>query len=641
MKTRPSAAADKQITDRFIATVRARLKANKRVRRILPGWGRLHIDRQLPFMCVYRQFAEGQDSGTEKLVTGEASYLIASDAGRPHDGISRLIKAVAQTLHEEFGGFLLLEIWSTAFEPSADSGAATKLIPRFRIAVPRDQEMGGFLDSLDQALSRIRIRRQKAEVEIEHVARCCPGEGRPLLSASEREQIGCNLVGLEVEAIYRDPSSGSLYPQLLRELSRQLSRALHQTLFDFVRTHTTHRPEHYHMLGRRAVVKAVWEVDRRLAEVSDSFDSLLQVTPVNAEVAWREFQRRRFEREPVFRYRPLPVDPITLKRRLYHAPVERVEDPALQQLFRQKQDELDRRITLLTDINTPRFVHGSIQLYGGVDDPLSQLARSILDQIPSRTRDDTKSGHLSAAEFADRARKEIKHYRDQWPEMDAQVQLRDDIVSGLMVSRDTLLVSTNIRIPARRADALLQHEVGTHLVTYYNGRAQPFRQLYAGLAGYDALQEGLAVLAEYLVGGLSRPRLRLLAARVAATRHMLEGASFVETYRELDRTYDFDQRTAFTVTMRIYRGGGLTKDAVYLKGLCQLMEYLSKGGELGALFCGKIAINHIPIIRELRWRQVLRPDPLRPRYLDMPEAADRLNRVEGGLRVQDLIAGAS
>ena len=31
-----------------------------------------------------------------------------------------------------------------------------------------------------------------------------------------------------------------------------------------------------------------------------------------------------------------------------------------------------------------------------------------------------------------------------------------------------------------------------------------------GLTGYDTLQEGLAVLSEYLVGGLSRPRLRLL-----------------------------------------------------------------------------------------------------------------------------------
>ena len=49
---------------------------------------------------------------------------------------------------------------------------------------------------------------------------------------------------------------------------------------------------------------------------------------------------------------------------------------------------------------------------------------------------------------------------------------------------------------AEKAAALLAHEVGTHIVTYVNGKAQPFRQLYAGLAGYEAFQEGIAVLAE-------------------------------------------------------------------------------------------------------------------------------------------------
>ena len=150
-------------------------------------------------------------------------------------------------------------------------------------------------------------------------------------------------------------------------------------------------------------------------------------------------------------------------------------------------------------------------------------------------------------------------------------------------------MSDQSRIPSSRVEALIQHEVGTHVLTYHNGRAQRLRHLYTGFAGYDALQEGLAVLAEYLVGGLSRPRLRLLAARVVAAHLMIDGASFVETFRTLDRTYDFAQRTAFVVTMRTYRSGGLTKDAVYLRGLRQILDYLAGGGDLEPLFVGKIA----------------------------------------------------
>jgi hypothetical protein len=92
-------------------------------------------------------------------------------------------------------------------------------------------------------------------------------------------------------------------------------------------------------------------------------------------------------------------------------------------------------------------------------------------------------------------------------------QLRDD-VPGVMVSNGHLLVPQDVGMLESRVKATLSHEVGTHIVTYYNGCDQPFRQLYVGMANYEPLQEGLAVLGEYLVGGLSHQRLRLLAGRV-------------------------------------------------------------------------------------------------------------------------------
>jgi len=230
----------------------------------------------------------------------------------------------------------------------------------------------------------------------------------------------------------------------------------------------------------------------------------------------------------------------------------------------------------------------------------------------------------------------MEFYRKQWPEVGIDVQIREDISSGLMVSRGALLIGARSAIPKARAEALLQHEVGTHLVTYFNGRAQPFRQLYSGLAGYEALQEGLAVLAEYLVGGLSRPRLRLLAARVIAAQHMVEGASFVDTFSLLNTGFGFSRPTAFTVTMRIYRGGGLTKDAAYLRGLRDVLSYLKGGGELEPLFVGKIAVEHVPVINELRWRGVLRESPLKPRYLEREDALQRLAGVRRGVEVLDL-----
>jgi len=616
--------------------VRKRLAENKRVRRTLPVWGRIHIDRQLPFLCIYRRPVRGSDAGTERLASSEASYLMGSGRRRLQPGLSELVRAVAETLVEQFGSCLLLEFWSAP--PIVTEGPMTtaELIPEFRILATRGASKVAMTDEFDTALNRVKLSGRRARVDRKVAAKSSPKTLPPILLTAVAAEIGCLVYGLEIAPIYRDTETGEVFPKVLRQFRRNLTIALRRAFFEFARKHTTHRPAHYHSLGRRAVVKAVWEVDRLLAEACEQFDFLLQLTPVNGEEAWQEFRRLRFERKPVFSYRPLPAEPVVLKRNLYKAPVEQVEDPALAQVLREKVDDVDRQITMLQDRNTPRFLHESMQLFGGVEDSLFDLAVQILQTVPSRSRDEPSKGQLLPAQFAERAREEIEYLRQQYPPLTAAVEVRSD-VTGLMVSRGNLLVSTHSRIPWSRVEALLQHEVGTHVLTYHNGRIQPFRQLYTGLAGYDALQEGLAVLTEYLVGGLSRPRLRLLAARVVAARRLIEGATFVETYRELDRNYDFPHRTAFTVAMRIYRGGGLTKDAVYLRGLCQILEYLGKGGKLDPLFVGKIAAQHIPIVRELLWRRVLQQPPLVPRYMGRPDVVSRLEKLRRGMSVMDLI----
>jgi uncharacterized protein (TIGR02421 family) len=244
---------------------------------------------------------------------------------------------------------------------------------------------------------------------------------------------------------------------------------------------------------------------------------------------------------------------------------------------------------------------------------------------------------VTAESFAARAQDELAHLRLQLPSLASRVEIRSDLFAGLMVSRGNLLVGKSARIPPKRVEALIQHEVGTHVVTHANGFAQPLRLLALGLAGYEELQEGLAVLAEHLVGGLSPARLRTLAARVLAVWMATEGSDFTETFLTLDREWGFDQKTAFTITARVYRGGGLTKDAVYLRGLIDVLEHLHEGGPLEPLYVGKIGLHHLAIVQELLDRRVLKPPPLRPRHLAQPDALRRLERLRQGLSIFDLL----
>jgi len=617
----------------LIQTVSMRLSENKPVRRKLPVWGRVHIDRQLPFLCIYRKHTDTKDTGTIKLAQGEASHLLCSASRSLQPDLSRLTGVIARNLVKQFGSCLILEIWARPHETGNEMLSQDDLVPSFNVIGQGNS--GIRISSIFQnALSNIKVSGNSAHVDARVSRHCCPEKLLPLLSHKEASDIGCHLLGIELSPIYLDNCTGEVYPDILRILNRQFTLVLQQALFKFTKTFTTHRPPHYHSLGRRALVNAVWEVDRILAEISESLELLVNITPVNARSIWSPFRRSGFDKVPHFHYRPLPVDPVILKRQLYKAPVTKLEDPALSQLFRERMEEMDRQINMLRDRDTPHFLPASIQVYGGVEEDLLRLAEDLMRIIPPRCREGSGK-YVDAHGFAKMASNEIGKYQKSTPEFKPGVEIRDDIV-GLMVSRGNLLINNRTRVYTSRANALIQHEIGTHALTYFNGRSQKFKQLYSGLAGNEAFQEGIAVLNEYLAGGLNRSRLRLLAARVIAVHKLLNGSGFVENFRELTGRYGLARRTAFGVLVRVHRGGGFTKDAIYLRGLADVLKYLSNGGDLDLLYVGKIAHKHIPIIRELQWRKVLNPPLMMPLFLEEPEVQNRLQKIRNGLTIIEM-----
>jgi len=86
--------------------------------------------------------------------------------------------------------------------------------------------------------------------------------------------------------------------------------------------------------------------------------------------------------------------------------------------------------------------------------------------------------------------------------------------------------------------------------------------------------------------------------------------------------------------VRVFRGGGLTKDASYLRGLVRLLNYIQDGGMIEPLLVGKIGADEVPVINELLRRKVLRSPPLRPRYL---EDASALARLEAARKKEPLL----
>ena len=377
------------------------------------------------------------------------------------------------------------------------------------------------------------------------------------------------------------------------------------------------------------------EIDARLAEMERHVDLLLNTTPVNATEAWADFERSDFGTVPTLRLRPLDFEPDLVRRDLYNLDIENVADPALHTLFRTKREEIARQITALEDRDTSRFVYASLQLYGGITPPLVAVAEELLDTIPALSPNTLS---VSAGAFAEAARAELDRYRAAYPDFPAHVEVRED-VSDLMVSFGRLLIPEAARFGTDRVEPLLHHEVGTHVVTYQNGARQPLTLLRVGLPGYDETQEGLAVLAEYLVGGLDPRRLRVLAARVVAVEWMLAGAGFLEIFASLREEHEMPSRTAWSIATRVVVGGGSVKDAIYLRGIARILDALAEGTSLDVLFVGKLALDHIPLIQDLLERDVLNEPWVRPRWLDVPGAQERLDRLRAGASVLNLYEG--
>jgi uncharacterized protein (TIGR02421 family) len=581
-------------------------------------WGQLVLDGARPFLLVVR--AREPRDPVSQLVMGEASYLLA-DPGAEPETIRNVVRGVVEAGSGAHDGFLVIEVW----------GGGGR---RFRVLGPEGPAKAT-VDALATGLTDLERKRRGAPVEVEDADARHPPDLPALLTVQECHRLGCLLLGLEVPGVYRDPDSGAVYPVFLRQLAHGISEVLRRAVFEFVKVQTGSDLGSYRALGRRTLGDPVWAADRELAEIDASFDLLLLVSPVNADAAWERFRDSGYDRQPDFRYRLLPIDPDLLKRRLYAIPLENVDDPASWRLLRDKREELDKQISLLSDRNSPGFLPGSIRLFGHMQAPLLERAKEILAQVPPMNGG-SPDGRVRAEEFARRAEAEFEYYRARFPAFESEAQIRPDLM-GLMVSSGKLLIGKELSLWPDRVEALIQHEVGTHVLTYVNGRAQPFLQLSRGFADYDELQEGLGVLAEYLVGGLNAPRMRLLAARVIAVHCRMEGATFVETFRRLHGDYGFGAYTAFGVVARVFEGGGFTRDMIYLRGLVGVVEYLRDGGQLEPLYVGKIAARHLEVIREFSERGVLRDIPLMPRFLESEEAKDRLRSLRDGLPVHAMV----
>ena len=239
--------------------------------------------------------------------------------------------------------------------------------------------------------------------------------------------------------------------------------------------HTRDRPRP----EARALPATAAYVDAALAKLDARLDWLVALSPLDGDALWRAFDDGGRRHEPPLRYVDFDDDLHAIRDELAALPVDEIDVPALRTLLMEKQQELGRMIDLVQQRDQPGFIDASVALFGGVEPELLELAERILDHVPDG---DPLVADAGIDEMRSAVDAEIAWYRAQAPDFHIDVVVDTDLNSMLMVSHGTFYIDGNIRLPRARIDPLIQHEIGTHVVTRHNGRRQALRQLEVGLA---------------------------------------------------------------------------------------------------------------------------------------------------------------
>ena len=358
--------------------------------------------------------------------------------------------------------------------------------------------------------------------------------------------------------------------------------------------------------AQKASVKAdLRVVDKLFAQIDRDLLLLRHIKPANLEE-----ERGRLEQDskynPIFHYREVAMDLDEAERKLEN-PVQ--DSSPLGILLEKKRQELLTRIALLRSRgHAARFTEYSMKLFGA---PTSALLRAAKAELHNRIACDLppqKKDLLTSEETRNILTKALERYSLH----DWEVVVRPRLVSDCTVGGNKVYIRESALFERMHVDALIAHEIETHILTAENGALQPYALFRNGCANYLDTQEGLSIFNQNRVLSPFHEKRYNPPRNVLGVAFGLDH-SFAETRKYLREELGFSSARALTQTIAIKRGlcdtsepGGFTKGVVYFRGVRAIERFVEDGGDLTRLYLGKIALEDLRLIEQIEELQ----DPL-------------------------------
>lgn len=303
-------------------------------------------------------------------------------------------------------------------------------------------------------------------------------------------------------------------------------------------------------------------------------------------------------------------------------------------LLKRQCEEYSQAVQMLSMRGTPSFSHLSKSLYGSSDDffypggpRLSEIGNVLFDvvtrlDVELQTERDVKRYSPEEAQAILEGR--LSSFFDKHPGK-VTVMVSDDMIADASAGADSIKLSQKARFSDRDLRYLEVHEGWVHVGTTLNGSAQPYCTfLSKGSPSCSVIQEGLAVITEVVTFSSYPGRIRKITNRVIAIEKIRQGANFLDIYHYFLEC-GLNEHDSYNHTVRLFRGstptgGAFTKDLSYAKGFLLVYNFMRfaisqhRIGLIPLLFTGKMVLDDLPLLSELKERGLLEP----PVYLPPP-----------------------
>ncbi len=339
------------------------------------------------------------------------------------------------------------------------------------------------------------------------------------------------------------------------------------------------------------------EIDQNLDRLVKNIELLNYLNPLNIEQEKKNFFACKYRKNPIFKYRKIKFNPYKMQRLFFNQRLERIKDDQIRKLYQDIIYEYSGLIQCIETIGRGKsFYYNSLKVFGTPKERDVENARFILHFDDEFSSDDYIKKHSA---------NDAEAYFEQFAQryaFDFNIKKSTHISASAMVlnASETLMLKKNYTFSDNELMVLANHEIGVHMVTTFNGKSQPLKIFSNGFVNNTETQEGLAVFSEYMSGCLTLKRMKELAYRVIAADSLIKGYDFKGTFDLLYSQYKLDRESAWQITLRVHRGGGFTKDYLYLTGLKKIYDYYYSNEDMNVLLTGKVTLENKESILRLQ-----------------------------------------